>query len=184
MPLLSHQKRAKTFFDYLSRFYDHINPRIYTKEMKELLLNEIEGKNILDVGVGTGYTTKEIPNSIGIDLSYEMIKKGKKNYTGSLIVGDALKPPFKPKSFDTIISAGSFYYFPSPLEALRKFHELLRDRGVFLCIVPNTRILSPFIHTFKEKDLEDLYKKSSFRQEKLLKVCFGGIAYFSKARKM
>ncbi len=184
MPLLSHQKRAKIFFDCLSRFYDYVNPRIYTKEMKELLLNEIEGDFVLDVGVGTGYTTKEMPNSIGIDLSYEMIKRGKKYYKGSLIVGDALNPPFKSQSFDTIISAGSFYYLNSPVKALKIFYDLLREKGVFLCIVPNTRILSPFIHTFKEKDLENLYNKSSFRQEKLLKVCFGGIAYFSKARKM
>ena len=174
-------RRTKIFYDFLYLIYDQINPLIYTKEMRQILLNEVEGKRILDVGVGTGYTTKHFKNSIGIDLNKKMLKIAKSNYKGSLILGDAALPPFKAESFDAIISAGSLYYFKSPDKALRRFYNLLKKNGVFLSITPSWKILKIFVHVFSKSDLQNLFRNAGFNIEKIKKM--RRIAYFCKVRK-
>ena len=180
MPIFARQKESKKIFDRIAGIYDRINPHIYTEEMKEALKREIRRGRILDIGVGTGYTTKEFKNAVGIDLSKKMIMRAK-NYKGSLLLADGLMPPFKPESFDTIISAGSFYYFPSAKEALRIFYVLLKNNGVFLAITPSLKILKPFIYVYSKRELEALFNSANFRVERIRKV--GKIAYLSKARK-
>lgn len=182
-PILKGQRRIRSFFDWMSIIYDSVNPHLYSKEMKETLINEIEGNRILDVGVGTGYSSKEFENAIGIDLSKKMLRKAK-DYKGALILADATQPPFKPESFDTIISAGSFYYLPSPLEALKVFHSLLKEKGVLLSITPNIKSLKLLVHVYSKAELEELFNLSNFKVEKIMKVGWRGIAYFSKVRKI
>ncbi|MDI6806841.1 MAG: methyltransferase domain-containing protein [Candidatus Aenigmarchaeota archaeon] len=186
MPLLNSQARIRKFFDYASFIYDLINPHIYTKEMLETLKNEIEGSKILDVGVGTGYTTMEYENTLGVDLSEKMIHKAKaKGYKGSLLVGDVMQQSFEPETFDTIISAGSFYYFSSPLVVLKTFHSWLRDDGIFLCITPNKKILKPLVNVYSKPELEAMFESSNFKLEKIVELGRKSIkyAYLSKARK-
>lgn len=175
-------KRTKFWYNFLSFVYDRINPLIYTEEMRSTLLREVEGKSILDIGVGTGYTTKHLSGAVGIDLNAKMLAHAKRSYSGSLILGDASKPPFKKNSFDTIISAGSLYYFEKPHDALRLFRSLLRENGVFLSITPSWKILKIFVHVFSKKDLQELFSSANFRVEKIENM--RAIACFCKARKI
>jgi ubiquinone/menaquinone biosynthesis C-methylase UbiE len=183
-PILNNQKRARFFYSFASLIYDFVNPLIYTKGMKKILIDEIEGDRILDVGVGTGYTTKELKNAVGIDISRGMLSKAKKNYRGFLVLADAMCPPFKPESFSTIISTGSLYYLPSPLEGLRIFHLLLKKQGVFLSITPNIRLLKLWVRVYCKTELEKLFNLSGFEIEKIIKIGWKEIAYFSKVRKV
>jgi len=186
MHLLNSQSRVRKFFDYLSFAYDYINPCIYTKEMLETLKNEIEGSRILDVGVGTGYTTFEYRDAIGIDLSEKMVRKAKANgYKGSLLVGDVMEQSFEPEIFNTIVSAGSFYYLPFPLDALRKFNSWLKNGGVFLSITPNKKILKLFVNIYSKAELEVMFESTGLKLERIVEM--GNkmkYAYFSKARKV
>lgn len=181
-PIIKNQRRTKIFYDLASIIYDSINPHIYTKEMKETLIKEIEGERILDVGVGTGYTTKESEKAIGIDISKRMLSRAN-DYEGSLILADALYPPFRPGTFDTIISAGSLYYSPEPLEGLRIFHSLLKENGIVLYLGPNIKLLKFWVRVYNQAKLEELFRQSRFRIEKIMEVGRGKIAYFAKARK-
>jgi demethylmenaquinone methyltransferase/2-methoxy-6-polyprenyl-1,4-benzoquinol methylase len=173
--------RARLFFDALSRFYDLINPLIYTADMRDDLLRDVENGRVLDVGVGTGYTTKHMDEAVGIDLSREMLARAKKDYRGCLVLGDAARPPFKPESFSTVISAGSLYYFPSPTEAVKEFKKLLRRGGVVLTITPSWSILRPLVHIFKEEDLRRIFREAGLRLEELRSM--RRIAYYCRARK-
>jgi demethylmenaquinone methyltransferase/2-methoxy-6-polyprenyl-1,4-benzoquinol methylase len=173
--------RARRFFDLLSKVYDRINPLLYTSEMRETLLKDVQKGRVLDVGVGTGYTTKHLREAVGIDLSREMLLRAKPEYRGSLVIGDASRPPFKPQSFSTVISAGSLYYFNSPISAVRGFRKLLRRGGVVLTITPNWRVLSFFVHIFKEEDLRRIFREAELKLEKLQNM--RGIAYYCRARK-
>lgn len=183
-PILNNQKRAKFFYGFASLIYDFVNPLIYTKGMKKILIDEIEGDRILDVGVGTGYTTKELKNVVGIDISRKMLLKAKKDYKGFLVLADAMYPPFKPESLNTIISAGSLYYLPSPLKGLKIFHSLLKKEGVFLSITPNIRLLKIWVRIYCKAELEKLFSLSGFKVEKIIKTGWKEIAYFSKVRKV
>jgi SAM-dependent methyltransferase len=183
-PLLANRRRTRIFFDWLSLIYDAINPHIYTEEMRQAVKSEIQGDRILDVGVGTGYTTRELENAIGIDLSRKMLYRAR-DYKGSLIQADATLPPFKQRSFDTIICAGSFYYFPSPVEGFKVLHSLLKEGGLLLCLSPSIYWLKALVHVYKKADLEKLLSLSGYKVEKIVELGSKGVcyAYFSKARK-
>ncbi|MEE8168610.1 MAG: class I SAM-dependent methyltransferase [Candidatus Hydrothermarchaeales archaeon] len=181
MSLLIGQKHARAWFDFLSHIYDRINPMIYTEGMRRALLEEVEDGRVLDVGVGTGYTTKHLANAVGIDLNKNMLRTAKDNYRGVLVLGDAANPPFKDGSFSTVISAGSLYYFPSPEDAVKQFHDLLRDEGVLLTITPSWRALKIFVHIFSKRDMENLFKSAGFKLEEIENM--RRIAYFCKGRK-
>lgn len=145
------------------------------------LMKEVEGERILDVGVGTGYSSKDFKKGVGMDISREMLKRAR-GYKGSLIMADAISPPFKDESFDTIISAGSLYYFPEPVEALKVFHKLLAAKGVLLTLTPSWKILSPLVYIFDKRDLVDTFENAGFHVERIEKL--RNIAYFCKGRKI
>jgi len=184
MGLFSTPFRAKLFFDALSRLYDVINPVVYPASMREELISHIEGTRILDFGVGTGYTTKRFPQAIGIDLSMKMMRRAK-DYRGQLIRADFLKSPFKGSRFDTIISAGSFYYLPDPLEGLRIFNRLLKSGGIVLLLCPNTalRLFKPFVHIYTNQEFRTLFNKTGFTPEIIKTTTARGYICFCKARK-
>ncbi len=135
--------------------------------MRKELLNEIENGRVLDVGVGTGYTTGHLQKAVCIDITWKMLKKARESYEGHLVLGDAASPPFKPCVFSTIISAGSLYYFPDPIKALKEFKILLRNDGVLLTITPSTRLLTYFFHIFSRQDLLSLFENAGFNVEKI-----------------
>ena len=182
-PVLRNQRRTIIFYGFVSIIYDRLNPHIYTDGMRKTLIEEIEGDKILDVGVGTGYTSKDLKNAVGIDISQKMISRAK-DYQGSLILADALYPPFKLESFDTIICAGSLYYLPKPVEGLRIFHSLLRQNGIVLYLGPNIKLLKFWVHVYNGAELEELFGLAGFKVEKIMKVGWRGIAYFAKARRL
>jgi len=178
--ILVGQKKANLLFNLLSGIYDWINPKIYTKEMRAKLIQEIEGERIFDVGVGTGYTTRSFEKAVGIDINLNMLRKAR--YRGKLILADCMHTPFKNNVFDTVISAGSLYYLPEPEKAMEIFYTLLKKNGVLLTITPSLKILQIFVHIFSLRDLKRMYENAGFQLEKIEKM--RGIAYFCKGRKM
>lgn len=150
--------------------------------MRAQLLTHVENGRVLDVGVGTGYTTGHMENAVGVDITWNMIRQAGPTYKGSLVLADASRPPFKDGSFSTIISAGSLYYFPAPETAVKGFNKLLKKDGVLLTITPNWRWLKLFVHIFSKKDLKKMFKNAGFKVEKITNQRF--IAFFAKGKKL
>lgn len=170
LPLLKTQKTIRRFFNFISPVYDAINPRIYGKEMLRLMHREIRGGKILDVGVGTGYTTLNYRGAVGVDLSEKMIARAKaKGYKGRLILGDVLEQDFKPESFDTIVCAGSLYYMDYDA-ALTRFRSWLKKDGVILCIVPSRKLLSFLLRVVDDKCLAEIFRRNKFEVSELRKM--------------
>ena len=95
------------YYDFISKSYDELYGKEQINKWKIIHSRyNFRGKNVLDIGCGTGLITKEISKItkvIGIDSSEEMIKKA--NERGlNCILGNALKLPFKDKEFDIVIS--------------------------------------------------------------------------------
>jgi len=114
----------------------------------------------------------------------KMMRRAKK-YRGQLMRADLLHPPFKSGSFDTIISAGSFYYLPDPRKGLRSFHYLLRDGGVVLILSPNTAlsIFKPFVHIYTHQEYRTLFDETGFSPEIVKTTAARRYICFCKARK-
>lgn len=162
VPLVHGARRARRFFDRLAPFYDRVNARIYKREWLQRVRGRLLGR-VLDVGVGTGFTTEDLPEAVGIDLSKEMVSRAR--YAGDLVRADFLHPPLRPGSFDTIVFAGSFYYLDDPGQGLRIASDLLRPGGRVVILSPGSRIFALAVPVYAEADYRRLCDASGFRLE-------------------
>ncbi len=160
MPILSGPRSARRFFDRLAPLYDWINARIYKREWLEKVRAAMHGR-VLDVGVGTGFTTGHLPDAVGIDLSAEMLHRAL--YRGDLVRSNFVKPPFRDASFDTVVLAGSFYYLPDPEEGMSTAAHLLRPAGTVVILSPATRALAPFVPVYFRAEYEAFFGNAGMR---------------------
>jgi ubiquinone/menaquinone biosynthesis C-methylase UbiE len=127
---------------------------------RALELRDDSGGLYLDVGVGgSGYTVIEATRrgcrSVGIDLSFEGIKKardfafmelnGKRNLCG-FVVASAENLPFKDKTFTKLSSIAVLEHLPNDKQAIREIDRVVRFGGKVFLTVPNSywRILPIF----------------------------------------
>ncbi|GEM_PF-2435594 len=161
MPLVLGQARTRRFFDWLAPSYDIVNAIIFRPEWRAKVRAALLPGRVLDIGVGTGFTSADVAGAVGIDLSSEMVSRAR-GYLGDLVLADAMSTPFRAGSFSTIVCAGSFYYLPDPLAALRGFHRLLRDGGRVVMLGPEAWFLRPLVRTFVRRDYEALAGETDF----------------------
>ena len=160
MPLLSGSRRARRFFDRLAPLYDRINARIYKPEWLARVRGAMHGR-VLDVGVGTGFTTGHLGDAVGIDLSAEMLRRAR--YRGHLLRANFTTPPFRDAVFDTVVLAGSFYYLPDPQEGMATAARLLRPGGSVVILSPATWALAPLVSIYSQEDYEGLVARAGLR---------------------
>lgn len=91
-------------------------------------------ERVLDVGCGTGSLLRELRahdlcgNLAGVDLSIGMVAKARANGVAA-IAGDAETLPFRTGSFDVVISASSFHFWPNRRAALAEIRRVLTPMG-------------------------------------------------------
>ena len=161
VPIVQGPAKTRRFFDRIAPWYDRINARIYKREWLNRVRSEFRGTRILDVGVGTGFSTGELPTAVGIDLSQEMLKRAR--YRGDLLRADFTRPPFKTGSFDTILFAGSFYYLPDADAGARIAAGLLRPGGRVILLSPATRLLAPFVRIYRPDEYRRILEGAGLR---------------------
>ncbi|PEZ02154.1 SAM-dependent methyltransferase [Bacillus sp. AFS018417] len=98
------------------------------------------GATVLDVGCGDGYGTYKLNKAgykaCGIDLSEQMIEKGKERGESpnlSFIVGDLTSLPFQDEEFASVLAVNSLEWTEAPLQALQEIKRVLAPEG-FACI--------------------------------------------------
>ena len=160
MPLLSGSHRARRFFDRLAPAYDKINARIYKPEWLAKVRSVLHGR-VLDVGVGTGFTTGHLEDAVGIDLSAEMLRRAR--YRGHLMRANFVRPPFRGETFDTVVFAGSFYYLPDPQVGMETASTLLRPGGTAVVLSPATRALAPFVPIYSRTEYATFMERAGLR---------------------
>jgi ubiquinone/menaquinone biosynthesis C-methylase UbiE len=116
-------------------------------ENDEFLLDQVSRINelilaskmdrILEVGTGRGRITKALrslgKDVTGIDInpSFAKITKYRLN-DAEIIIADVENLPFKPESFDGIITIETFLHFPRPLESLKEMNRVLEPKGTLI----------------------------------------------------
>lgn len=97
-----------------------------------------EGKNILEIGCGTGYSTKLIfkhfkPKEItAIDLDPRMVELAQKNNADprtTFRVADVAHLPFPDATFDAVIGFGVMHHVPDWKGGLGELYRVLRKDG-------------------------------------------------------
>lgn len=180
MPLVTGPERTRRFFDWLAPRYNAVNSRLFRPEWRALVRAAIEPGRVLDVGVGTGYTSGDLDDAVGLDVSREMLARAV-DFRGHLVHGDATAAPFRAHSFGTIVCAGSFYYLPDPVSALRIFYELLSENGCVVMISPEAWFLRPLVRIYTRDDYAAMAASAGFSLERHKSLL--GLACLVKMRK-
>ncbi len=148
MGVLENKARARTFYKYLSKVYDRINPFIWNEEMRNeaIAMLDIEpDDHVLDVGCGTGFATEALLERTehvhGLDQSGHQLRRayGKFGKRGPVRFyrGDAERLPFADDAFDAVWSSGSIEYWPNPVDALTEFRRVTKPGGAVLVVGPD-----------------------------------------------
>jgi len=128
----------------------------YGKWRRQLFSN-LNSKNFLEVGVGTGKNFKYYPKeqlAIGVDLSEGMLRKAKSNRnrkTKVLIQSDAQRLPFNDSSFDQVVATFVFCSVPDPTVGFKEIKRILKPGGkLYLLehVLPENKLLAKLFNFF------------------------------------
>ncbi len=112
------------------------------------------GDEILDIGSGTGLTTREAGRAaapgrvVGVDVSKRMLERARELTAAERLenvsyeLGDAQVFPFDPESFDLAISRFGTMFFSDPVAAFANVASALRPRGRLVWLVWQRRELN------------------------------------------
>jgi len=142
--------------------YDAINVRLYKPGWLAKVRSLLRGR-VLDVGVGTGFTTGHLEDAVGIDLSRAMLRRAR--VRGHLVQADFLRPPFRGESFDTVVFAGSFYYLEDPVGGLRLAAGLLRPGGRVVLLSPASLVFAAFVPVYDKASYARSFEAAGLRME-------------------
>ena len=116
-------------------------------------------RSVLDVGCGTGGTTRAVARRIGgqghvvgIDISEPMIvsaraRAGQEDTPAEFIRGNAQDYPFEPERFDMIISRFGVMFFDDPVGAFANLRRAAAPDGELRFIVWRSATDNPFMTT-------------------------------------
>lgn len=133
-------KRVRRRYDRISGMYDAMERMMgrADDEWRTILLQRIEGKDVLEVGVGTGRNLSLYPSGVhvtGIDFSSKMLNRARRKLESlkrtdiRLVEADVQALPFEDQSFDTVLTSCVFCSVPDPVRGLKEIRRVLRAIG-------------------------------------------------------
>ena len=112
------------YYDEIAKSYNELHKEEQLKKLriiKKYLKPKIKDK-LLDIGCGTGISTKWKCKSYGIDPSIELLKLAKNK--AFYIQAEAENLPFKNKSFDIIISVTAMQNFKDLKNSIKEMKRV------------------------------------------------------------
>jgi ubiquinone/menaquinone biosynthesis C-methylase UbiE len=127
-----------------------------------MLTSQIKaGSNVLEIGCGTGFFTKELAkinaSITAVDISPDLISIAQaeiKSPNVKFVLENAYQTKFADESFDYVIGSSVLHHLDVD-QALKEFHRLLKKNGTLIFTEPN--MLNPQI--FLQKNIPYLKKK-------------------------
>jgi ubiquinone/menaquinone biosynthesis C-methylase UbiE len=129
MKKMSHKKTVQEYYSKRARDYDQQKIRTWRSErgfgadvLKQIIgfLRDFKGKNVLEVGVGSGrigfpLMEKVKPFLVGLDLSRDMVKLAREKMSVfhqgfDISLGDAETLPFSKAVLDAIVCISTMHY--------------------------------------------------------------------------
>jgi phosphatidylethanolamine/phosphatidyl-N-methylethanolamine N-methyltransferase len=154
---MSETKQAQRRYDRLAPVYDVMEAGVEWlafERWRQQLWQKVEGKRVLEVGVGTG---KNFPHHrehlmvAGIDLSSKMLSRAQPRLRESpgavsLLQMDAERLAFAAEVFDAAVATFVFCSVPIPVAGLQELARVVRRAGQVL-LLEHVRIDRPVIGT-------------------------------------
>lgn len=141
---MKNKNNTKNKYNRIANFYNFFTRNKGVDKISagtQRVLDNIEGKHILEIGVGTGKVVVHYPDDlevIGIDFSSKMLKKAqdavkdKKNIT--LLEMDAQKLDFKDNTFDTVVSSFVFCSVFDPIKGIQEMQRVCKPNGKIIMV--------------------------------------------------
>lgn len=138
-------EKTRRRYDRLAPVYDLMEGMAEHRAMRgwrERLWPLVEGRRILEVGVGTGKNMRFYPpgaDVVAVDFSPAMLSRARaaaarENVVADLRLMDVEHLEFPDSSFDAVITSCVFCSVPDPVQGFREIRRVLRPegRGYFL----------------------------------------------------
>lgn len=99
-------------------------------------------KDLLDLGPAEGKSLSYVQDAFpgiamtGLEFSPELIDACT-DARLTMVEGDAMQPPFPAGSFDVVTATALIEHVESPIDMLRRMHEILRPGGVIVITTPD-----------------------------------------------
>jgi|SRR3990170_146821 len=128
--------RARLPFDRVASIYDETRaiPAKIMARLVHLLLEQLHGKEVLEVGVGTGRFAVPLQKSgidvVGIDISRGMVELGLAKGLRAVIFADGARLPFAPRSFDVSMTNHVLHLVPDWRDVLLEIARVTRESYV------------------------------------------------------
>jgi ubiquinone/menaquinone biosynthesis C-methylase UbiE len=120
-------------FDRVAAIYDEtrgLAPRAMARVLA-VLVDELQGKRVLEVGVGTGRYAVPLQKSgvrvIGVDISPKMVEFGLAKGLRDVVFADAARLPFASKAFDVATTNHVLHLIPDWRDALTEIGRVTRE---------------------------------------------------------
>ena len=182
MGVLEDKSRARTFYKYLSKVYDRVNPFVWNEAMRDEAIGRLDlsaDDRVLDVGCGTGFATAGLLEHVdrvhGLDQSVHQLERafGKFGRRGPVDFyrGDAERLPFRDDAFDVTWSSGSIEYWPEPVAALAEFRRVTRPGGQVLVVGPDypnrtvfQKLADAIMLFYDEEEADRMFSEAGFER--------------------
>jgi len=157
------------YYNKISKSYNELHKEEQLKKISLIKRHIKLNKNslLLDVGSGTGISTKPFKNkctAISLDPSYNMLKKS----PCIKIQAEAENLPFKDKAFDAVISITAIQNFLNIEKAIKEIERVAKGQIIISVIKKSKKLdkikglLKNYKQIEEEKDIifiENKYKK-------------------------
>jgi len=120
-------------FDRVAAIYDEtraLSPKVLSHVLG-ILVDQLQGKDVLEVGVGTGRYAVPLQKSginvVGVDISHKMVELGLGKGLRNVVLADGARLPFAPRSFDLATTTHVLHLVPDWRDVLLEIVRVTRD---------------------------------------------------------
>ena len=159
--MLGEAEKTRRRYDRLAPWFDSLEgflEGLFFRRLRKMLWAQVNGKHILEVGVGTGKNFGFYPRNAhitAIDFSPKMLvqaqrKRDRKQIDVDLALMDVQTICYADNSFDTVVASFVFCSVPLPRKGLKELHRVLKPGGQLLLlehVLSSNKVMAGLMNT-------------------------------------